>query len=236
MEAGDLGGAGLAPTVTLDVWRLPAAAVPRAALATLTLARHLRAGGDVGFAKVLGTGDDTFVPRGTELTRWAALVVWRSPAVVRRLHPPWTRRAVCSWRALLAPLASKGAWSGRKPFELPTASAAREWQGPVVSLTHARLRARGTARFLRSVPDVARELSGRVGLDAAFAVGESPVGVQGTVSVWRDDAAVRDFAWRTVAHRAVVERTPRERWYAEELFARFALIEGSGDLRTLARP
>jgi hypothetical protein len=53
--------------------------------------------------------------------------------------------------------------------------------------------------------------------------------VQGTISVWRSDADLVQFAYRHPEHRRVIDRTPAERWYAEELFARFAVLGVSGD-------
>ena len=67
------------------------------------------------------------------------------------------------------------------------------------------------------------------GLHATFGIGEAPIGWQGTVSVWRDAAALRAFAYRDEAHTRVITATPAERWYAEELFARFALLDVAGD-------
>ena len=63
----------------------------------------------------------------------------------------------------------------------------------------------------------------------AVGVGEAPVGLQGTFSVWESAGALREFASGS-AHAAVVARTEPERWYAEELFARFAVVGGRGAL------
>jgi hypothetical protein len=59
--------------------------------------------------------------------------------------------------------------------------------------------------------------------------GEAPIGWQGTVSLWRSAADLTAFAYRHPVHRAVIARTPTDRWYAEELFARFAVLGISGD-------
>jgi hypothetical protein len=76
---------------------------------------------------------------------------------------------------------------------------------------------------------VAREIAAAPGLLARFGIGEAPIGWQGTVSVWRTSADLTAFAYRQPEHRAVIERTPADRWYAEDLFARFAVLDVSGD-------
>jgi heme-degrading monooxygenase HmoA len=53
--------------------------------------------------------------------------------------------------------------------------------------------------------------------------------LQGTFSLWESGAAVREFA-RGEAHAEVVARTEPERWYAEELFARFDVVGTAGTL------
>ena len=80
---------------------------------------------------------------------------------------------------------------------------------------------------------MAAELAAAPGLLARFGVGEAPVGWQGTVSVWRSAADLTAFAYRQPEHRAVIARTPADRWYAEELFARFAVRDISGDQAVL---
>jgi hypothetical protein len=80
---------------------------------------------------------------------------------------------------------------------------------------------------------VSVDLARRPGLRLAVGIGEAPVGLQGTFSLWESARALRGFAYGGDAHREVVARTATERWYAEELFARFAVegAEGSVDGR-----
>jgi hypothetical protein len=67
-------------------------------------------------------------------------------------------------------------------------------------------------------------------------IGEAPVGLQGTFSVWANGAALSNFAHRRSPHREVMEKTHDIEWYAEELFARFALVDTSGTYNGLAIP
>nr|WP_245923366.1 monooxygenase [Actinoplanes atraurantiacus] len=179
----------------------------------------------VSFAKFLGTASG-FRPGDADLTRYAAVTVSAEP--VR--FPEWDRLAIARARVDLAPLHSRGTWSGRTPFD---AGQAEKHKGMVLSLTRARLRPTRALTFWRAIPPVVGELDRAPGLLAYFGMGEAPIGWQGTVSLWSDAADLARFAYRQPEHRAVIARTPTDRWYAEELFARFAVREISGDRSVL---
>ncbi|MEV6844462.1 monooxygenase [Actinoplanes sp. NPDC051411] len=208
--------------VTLHVWRVPPRRVP-AAMLLIGLGRLRRPSG-VRFAKFLGTGTgDSFGLGDADLTRYAAVTV--AERDVR--FSGWDRVAVSSARVELEPLVSRGRWSGVEPFR--PSGAARDAGGMVLALTRARLRPSRAMTFWRAIPAVAAELASAPGLLARFGIGEAPIGWQGTVSLWRDATDLTRFAYRQPEHRAVIARTPVDRWYAEELFARFAVLRIEGD-------
>ena len=88
--------------------------------------------------------------------------------------------------------------------------------------------------FWRAVPPVSADLRAAAGLRLAVGIGEAPIGLQGTFSLWDSPAAVTEFAYRRPAHVEAVRRTAEVGWYAEELFARFAVlgVDGTLDGRT----
>lgn len=201
------------PVVTLHVWRVPPARVPGAVRAC-----RRRADGMV-FSKALGTGSG-FLPHQADLTRWARLTTWsRSPAD----HAP--PGATEQWRVDLRPLRSRGRWSGQEPFGAPQDS----HPGTTAVLTRARLRVTRAPRFYAAVPAVTRSLEAVDGVRVSLAVGEAPIGLQGTFSVWDSPEQLTAFA-HAGAHRDVIARTPEAQWYAEELFARFAVEASAGTL------
>jgi hypothetical protein len=210
--------------VTLHVWRVAPRGVPGAFL-RLGFRRFAHPRG-VRFAKLLGTGTGlSFGPGDADLTRYAAVTV--SARDVR--FPAWDRAAVSSARVELEPLTSRGRWSGVEPFGPVT----KRSDGMVLALTRARLRPSKAIQFWRAIPPVAAELASAPGLLARFGIGEAPIGWQGTVSLWRDATDLTRFAYRQPEHRAVIARTPVDRWYAEELFARFAVLAIEGDRTVL---
>jgi quinol monooxygenase YgiN len=238
--------------VTLHLWRVPRRAVPAAVVRMGVDRRAVRGTAGVRFAKLLGTGDGgSFRVRDADPRRWGLLASWADRAAARAFERSavaarWRRLAEETWRVELRPLSSHGRWSGQEPFGRPTggtasgpadglagrgspgAAAGSRWDGPVAAVTRARLRPSRARSFRRAVPAVAADLRTQPGLRLAVGIGEAPVGLLGTFSVWESTAALRRFAYAGAAHRAVVARTLPERWYAEELFARFAIEAADG--------
>ncbi|MGY1808800.1 monooxygenase [Blastococcus sp. SYSU D00669] len=219
------------PVVTLHVWGVPGRAVPAAVARMATDRRPLRRSPGLRFAKLLGTGSGrTFTVRDADPRRWAVLAVWDDDAAADafdrgRTVAGWRRLADEEWRARLRPLTARGRWSRREPFGSPRP---RRWDGPVAAVTRARLAPRKAVTFWRAVPPVATDLHAGPGLRFALGIGEAPLGLQGTFSVWDSAAALNAFAYDRPAHAAAVAATAREGWYAEELFARFALLDAAG--------
>jgi hypothetical protein len=215
--------------VTLHVWRVPRRKIGAAFLRMARDPGRLRSLPGVRFAKLLGTSaGETFVPGEADWTRYAAVLVWDGPPV--DVDGGWARIAESRARVAMTPLTSRGTWSGRAPFGVP---AGGRTDGPVLALTRARLRLSKALTFWNAVPPVTAELHAADGLLARFGMGEAPIGWQGTVTVWRSTADLVGFAYRQPQHRAVIARTPTDNWYAEDLFARFAIREISGDKAVL---
>lgn len=214
--------------VTLHLWRVDTSRVPLA-LVRMGLDR-LRLRGTTGltFHKLLGIGDGrTFSPLDADPHTWGLLCVWDSPDranafEAHRTPRGWRRIAEEEYRADLGCLQTKGRWSSRQPFT-PRPDL-RGWDGPVASVTRARLRPSMMRTFYRSVPPVVADLATGNGPLLRVGIGEAPIGLQGTFTVWPDVAELNAFAYGRPAHRRAIKDTQRLDWYTEELFARFAVL------------
>lgn len=227
----------MSPVVELRVW-----GVDRTGPALLRMAtgrRRLDGVPGLRFAKLLGTGrGETFTPRDADPHHWALLTAWdggtdldRTPAAHAGVVAAWEAASHEQLVVRMRPLSSRGRWAGQEPFA--TAEPAPH-HGPVAVLTRARLRPSRAAAFWRAVPATVPDLHAARGLRTAFGIGEAPVALQGTFSLWDDAASVVAYAHGSPAHRDVVRRTRPERWYAEELFARLAVTSVTGTHRGVA--
>ena len=234
------------PLVLFELLRVPPARVGAALVRMATDRRRLAGTAGLRFWKLLGTGDGrTFDVRDADPRTWAVLTVWDDDEAAQayRLGSPvavgWRRLAAEAWTAELEPIAAHGRWSGREPFgpaAAPTSgqgggsehASPRPREGPVAAITRARLDPRRARTFWRAVPPVTAALANADGVRLAVGIGEAPVGLQGTFSLWARERDLVAFAYRDPAHVAAVEATPRVGWYREELFARFRVRDATG--------
>lgn len=193
----------------------------------------LRATDGLAFWKLLGTGRGRAMTLSADLRRWALFAVWSSEDALDAFLDAspvargWSDHAGEAYHVRLQPLSARGAWNGRAPF----AGASAEHPAgdePVAILTRATIRPRRLVAFYSSILPPAQRLVVSPGLLASVGVGEWPLARQATFSLWRSLADARAYAYADGAHREVVRRTRDERWYSEELFARFRPYGASG--------
>lgn len=189
----------------------------------------------LGFFKLLGSGASNGFGIWPNLLRYGFMAVWDDAAAAAAFfaqHPLWgtyQARSTETWTVQLAPLKSQGWWDGQAPFAYspevsPSASA------PVAVLTRASIRWQKTPRFWQFVEPTSAALAQAVGVRAAIGLGELPVVRQATFSVWESAQAMQEYAYRDARHREVIVLTRREKWYAEEMFARFQVLGSHGTL------
>lgn len=206
-------------------WRIKRRHTPWAIL-RMGLDRLQLRRGQIEFWKLLGTGSgETFTIRDANPYRWGVIMVGKD--LPNLTH--WDRRAIARKEFSIQPIAVNGLWAKQDPFASMERVDGKSWEGKVAAITRARIKWRHNRKFWRSVPPVNLALHSSPGLESAIGIGEAPIGLQGTFSIWDSPQAIRDFAYRSPAHQGAIEATKRIGWYSEEMFARFAVIKESGD-------
>ncbi len=217
-----MGGPSTFTLASFDRSRVPAL------LASVPLERlRLRRLPGLAWGRHLGTaaGGRTL---GADPARWAWFCTWEDEGAAAGFHDSLAERLgpVEVATLHLMGVRARGRWAGHE-VAVDADDAPGPDPAPLVVLTRARVRLTRWRPFRGAVPPVDAELSQAPGLLRSVGVGEWPILVQGTLSLWRDAAAMTAFA-RSDPHRTVVRRTAAESWYAEELFARFRLERAQG--------
>jgi len=213
-------------------WQIKKVLVP---VAILFMAIHkfaLKRLPGVSFVKLLGTGKgESFTPKDADPYRWGALVTIQQDNVDNldksKVIRGWQKIAKKEYRAILKPISVHGLWSGKQPFEVEKF----DWNGKIAAITRARIVWRKNLIFWRAVPPVTISLHQSPGLINAIGIGEAPIGLQGTFSLWESAAQLRDFAYKGQAHTQAIKATEENKWYSEELFSRFAVVQERGGLK-----
>jgi hypothetical protein len=192
----------------------------------------------ISFGKMLGTGTgETFTPQDANLYRWGIVAAIDENRIEAFDSSPvienWRRRSTSEMRAILSPISSHGLWSKQNPFDFTAALSSPDAQ--IAAITRARIKWHQNFRFWRAVPPVVIDLHNNPGLISAIGIGEAPIGLQGTFSIWSSAAALRDFAYKGKAHQVAIEQTMQFNWYSEELFARFEILNLRGSIATNTR-
>jgi hypothetical protein len=189
----------------------------------------------ISFSKLLGTGSgQTFTPSDAVLTRWGMVVAIDENRIEAfdqsSIITNWRKRSTSEFRAVLSPLSSHGLWAKKNPFDFIAPLSNPDAQ--IAALTRARIKWNKNFIFWKSVPPVVIDLHSNPGLHAAIGIGEAPIGLQGTFSLWKSASALRDFAYRGKAHQVAIAQTQSIGWYSEELFARFEVLALRGEITT----
>ena len=189
------------------------------------------------FFKLMGSGAASGFGFWPNLDRYGLMAVWDDAAAASAFferHPLWAgyrHHSAEQWAVHLAPIKAQGLWDGQNPFAVePAAAAPAVVDAPVAVLTRASIRWRKASRFWQFVEPTSAALAQVAGVRAAIGLGELPLVRQATFSVWDSVQAMKDYAYKDVRHREVIQLTHRENWYGEELFARFRVLGSTGTL------
>lgn len=177
----------------------------------------------LSFAKLMGSGHGAGFSAKPNWSVYSLLGVWHSwDDFLAFQHHPWGgqyfSRSDEAVTVLQQPIKVKGQWSGQEPFEEETAIGQTAIRGII---TRATIRPSQLVRFWKQVPHTSRATEAAEGRLFSLGIGEWPWIQQATYSLWASEEAMRQFAYKSKAHREAIRMTHEYDWYKEEMFARF---------------
>lgn len=192
---------------------------------------HLRGEQRAQFWKLCGSGTGQgFTPK-PNWGVWAILATWPDEATARDavetspVFVRWRGRSKENFTLFLSPTSARGAWAGVNPFQPASPPPAR---GPVIALTRATVRPSRVLRFWKRVPELSSAIGNDPDVVFKIGIGEVPLLHQVTFSVWPSAASMAKFARGDSAHGKAIAAVRAGNWFAEELYARFALLGTTG--------
>lgn len=176
------------------------------------------------FYKLLGSGAKNGFSAIPNFGTYILLCVWNSESSAETFFSEntffksYSERSSENMTVYLNAAEVHGLWDGGQPFQK---SAELAMDKPIVVLTRARIRFRKLLSFWSRVGSVSQSLDGYDGLILSIGVGEWPLIQQATISLWKTQSEMMDYAYKNPKHREVVVLTRKLNWYKEEMFSRF---------------
>lgn len=183
------------------------------------------------FYKLLGSGAKNGFSSIPNFGTYVLFCVWKSEANAQAFFKEnsffnaYRKRSSELFTAYLNTAEVHGLWDGVQPFEKSVKLASDK---PVIVLTRASIRLNKLFSFWSKVGLVSQSLEGYNGLVLSIGVGEWPLIQQATISIWKTQAEMLDYAYKNPKHREVVLLTRKLNWYKEEMFARFVPCKFEG--------
>ncbi len=184
------------------------------------------------FLKQLGSGAENGFSIKPNFGVYGILATWDDEAAANTFLEKnnsflnYQKRAVESWTVFMKTSKVHGVWSGVTPFYENVQYNENELVGVI---TRATIHTKHLFEFWKEVPTVSQSIDNRDGLLFSIGIGEWPVFMQATFSLWENSKYMMDYAYKSQYHREVVKKTRQRGWYREEMFARFRPYRSVGE-------
>ncbi len=229
--------------ITLTIVRYPKKYIPFAVIAMAVFRLPLWLNKNISFYKLLGCGKNGTFDKHPDWQQWGILAVQPERTAIsgfivsshiRQLYGSainkWLTFFNCeTWTIFLEPLEGHGKWDGKEAFgKLPKGT---NYDGVIATLTRATIRLNKLNAFWKNVDSVAVEMNRAKGFIHSIGIGEMPLIKQATFSIWQSREHMKAFAYEMHQHTAVIQKTRKERWYAEDMFVRFKPLKTLGTIK-----
>jgi len=178
----------------------------------------------LSFYKILGSGAKNGFSAIPNFGTYVLLCVWESENQAEtffaenNFFKEYQERSSENMTVYMHSAEVHGTWDEGQPFQK---NAELAMDKPIIVLTRARIRFRKLLSFWSRVGSVSQSLENYEGPVLSIGVGEWPLIQQATLSIWKTQQEMMDYAYKNPKHREVVMLTRKLNWYKEEMFARF---------------
>ena len=184
------------------------------------------------FFKPLGTGSGNGFSVKPDFSTFGFLAVFKSEELAKEflgtdVVKEYTKTTVSYSHVLMRTVKSHGEWSKLKPFE---SSVEYDKTKPLAVITRATIKPKLAYQFWKNVPAVSKSMDKYDELIFSKGIGEFPLLMQATFSLWSSAEAMINYAYKNPKHAEMVKKTRELNWYSEELFARFQPFYQEGNL------
>ena len=185
------------------------------------------------FFKLMGTGGGNGFSLKPDFSTYAFLGVWESEIAADNFFNNndqinrYENKSDLSRTIKMISIMSHGFWGGENPFKSQKLNKISK-NIPVAVITRATLRISKLISFWKSVPSASFAIENAEGVIYFKGIGEWPFIQQATLSIWKSIDHVNKFAYSNMTHLKIIEKTRKQKWYSEDLFARFQVISDTG--------
>ncbi|MFK7833569.1 MAG: hypothetical protein AB8B52_09850 [Winogradskyella sp.] len=184
------------------------------------------------FWKPLGSGSGNGFSIWPDFSTFGLLTVFDTEAQAKQfltsdVIAEYSKTASNFSHVLMHSIKAHGQWSQQEPF---IASASYDENQPIAVITRATIKPKLAYKFWKYVPSVSKSMIGHQGLRFSKGIGEWPILMQATFSLWDTGIDMMSYAYKNEKHADMVKKTRELGWYSEELFSRFHPFEIRGDL------
>jgi heme-degrading monooxygenase HmoA len=227
--------------VSLTITRYRKIFIPFAFFAMAIFRLPLWLNKNISFYKLMGSGKNGTFDKTPDLQQWAILTVQETP--FNKIQPGEINKQlfgsfIAKWfiffkcetfTLLLEPIEGHGTWDGKHVFgELPSKS---DYEGELAVITRATIHLNKLKYFWQNVAGVANKMATAPGFITSFGIGEIPWIKQATFSIWDSKEAMKAFAYGMREHSEVIQKTRQQKWYSEDMFTRFKIIDSTGTIK-----
>lgn len=181
------------------------------------------------FYKLLGTGAGAGFSLFPDFSTYSILCVWDDSKSANDFINNSEHSIKISKKAFsrndyfLKPIKSHGKWDGINPFNVYDSNFDKNKS--VAIITRATLNFTKLIEFWNSVPKASNAIKNAKGVLWFKGIGELPFIQQATFSIWENLESVTNFAYKDLNHSEIVKKTKKRKWYKEDLFSRFVIID-----------